>query len=142
MTLGRWLKIRPRDPRARAICDVSNTECMHDDLVPQMAYRGQGLVWTGALVNKRFVDRPNMQEMTPIIPPDPIPVYMARPDTYVEPIKMPGPPDPKTGLDTEIILEPNGVFKPQIPSAPSGPSDEDLGSVYPKDGIYIRGDNF
>lgn len=79
---GKYVRIDPRNPEALAMCDYSNLPCMHKDLVRQMEWRGMGLVWTGALVNKRFADIPNEQGRTPILPPDPIPVANPRPQFF------------------------------------------------------------
>lgn len=77
---GKYTRIRRDNPRAVAICDYSGLLCMHEDLVRQMEYRGNALVWTGFMVNKRFADKPNPQNMTPLLMPDPIPVQFPRPD--------------------------------------------------------------
>lgn len=49
-----------------------------------MEYRGRGLVFTGFLVNPKFADRPNPQNLTPRIKLDPKPVMNARPDSIVD----------------------------------------------------------
>lgn len=80
--LGKYVSVDPDNPRALAICDYSGLPCMYDDLVKQMAWRGESLVWTGLMVNKRFADKPNEQGRSPILPPDPVPVPMARPQFF------------------------------------------------------------
>ncbi len=114
--LGQWTKIRPSNPRAIGVCDYSGMFCAHRDLVKQMEYRGNGLVWTGFWVNKKFADKPNIQMLAPIMMPDPIPVYAPRPDTAVDPTPPP----------------PNGVY-PQNPAPPSG-------EPYPSEGVYQESD--
>lgn len=81
--LGRYIKFNPRKPKAWAVCDYSGMYCMHHDLVKQMQYAGNGLIWTGLLVNKEFADIPNPQMLTPILMPDPIPIEMPRPDNVI-----------------------------------------------------------
>lgn len=76
---GKYVRIDPMNPEALAICDYSKLPCLHKDLVRQMEWRGDGLVWTGLLVNRRFSDIPNEQGRAPILPPDPVPVAQARP---------------------------------------------------------------
>lgn len=76
---GKYTKVNPKRPRAAAMCDYSGLLCMHDELVRQMEYRGTGLVWTGFFVNPRFADKPNPQNLTPLLRPDPIPVPFPRP---------------------------------------------------------------
>jgi hypothetical protein len=80
--IGKYVRIDPKNPEALAICDYSGLPCMHKDLVRQMEWRGNGLVWTGLLVNKRFADIPNEQGRAPLLPPDPIPVTNPRPQFY------------------------------------------------------------
>lgn len=79
---GKYVRIDPKNPEALAICDYSGLPCMHKDLVRQMEWRGDGLVWTGLLVNKRFSDIPNEQGRAPLLPPDPIPVANPRPQFF------------------------------------------------------------
>ncbi|HEY3526886.1 MAG TPA: hypothetical protein VGK47_11855 [Nitrososphaeraceae archaeon] len=79
---GKYVTIDPKNPEALAICDYSGLPCLHKDLVRQMEWRGEGLVWTGLLVNKRFADIPNEQGRSPILPPDPIPVSNPRPQFF------------------------------------------------------------
>jgi hypothetical protein len=84
---GTYVRIDKRRPRASAVCDVSGFRVMHHNLVPEMEYNGAGLYNTGMLVEKRFVTRPNPQNMTPYIGPDMKPVPNPRPD-------FARPPDP------------------------------------------------
>lgn len=76
---GKYTRIDPDNPKAVAQCDLTGLLVMHEDLVPEMAYRGNALVPTGFLVYKDFWDIPNPQAMTPIILPDPIPIQQPRP---------------------------------------------------------------
>lgn len=77
---GKYSKVNPNQPIALARCDISGLLCSHQDLVKQMRYTGRGAAWTGLWVNKRFADKLNPQELTPIIQADPMPVKNARPD--------------------------------------------------------------
>lgn len=76
---GTWVRIKPNNPDAVARCDRSGQLCNYNDLVKQMDYRGEGLIWTGLYVNKYFLDVPNPQSLNPVIMPDPIPVDHPRP---------------------------------------------------------------
>jgi len=75
---GRYVSINPLHPQAVAMCDYSQMIFMRKDLVKQMEYRGNALVWTGFYVGKPFADEPNPQLIPPILPPDPIPVTEPR----------------------------------------------------------------
>ena len=72
-----------KSPRAIARCDYSGLMVRHGNLVKQMQYRGQGLVFTGFLVNPKFADKPNAQELTPRVKLDPVPILFPRPDNLV-----------------------------------------------------------
>jgi hypothetical protein len=77
---GNYSRIDPKKPRALGMCDLSGFLCRHEDLIRQMEYRGNGLVWTGFLVHPDFADQPNPQGLVPILLPDPIPIKNPRPD--------------------------------------------------------------
>lgn len=72
--------VNPRDPVGYGTCDYSGDIVKRTDLVKQMAWRGNKLVWTGFMVSKHRADPPHDQQRTPILPPDPVPVLNARPD--------------------------------------------------------------
>lgn len=76
---NKYLKIRMEDPQAQAVCDFSGVICMHNGLVKQMEYYGNGLRWTGFMVHKNFADKPNPQNLKPLVFKDPIPVKNPRP---------------------------------------------------------------
>jgi hypothetical protein len=76
---GKYLSIDPENPEALGICDYTGFVFPKKDLVRQMEWRGEGLVWTGFYVGRPFVDKPNEQNRTPIFPPDPVPVLDPRP---------------------------------------------------------------
>ena len=71
-------------PRGIARCDYSGLMCRHSDLIRQMEYRGTGLVWTGYMVNPKFSDIPNPQNLVPLIKLDPVPITDARPDNQID----------------------------------------------------------
>lgn len=75
---GKHVTIDENNPEALGICDYSNMVFKRKDLVRQMEYRGQGLVWTGFMVGRPYLDKPNPQLKPPILPPDPIPVIDPR----------------------------------------------------------------
>jgi hypothetical protein len=76
---GKYATFDPQRPKAFGICDRSGSVFPHDQLVKQLEWRGNSLIWTGLLVGKPFVDIPN-QENRPIIPKiDPTTVKNPRP---------------------------------------------------------------
>jgi hypothetical protein len=75
---GKRVSIDPANPEALGICDYTGFVHLRRDLVQQMQYRGNGLVWTGLYVGKDFADVPNEQERPPILPPDPVPIQWPR----------------------------------------------------------------
>jgi hypothetical protein len=76
---GKYQKVDPNHPRAFGVCDISGWLVNHDDLVKQMEYVGNALVWTGLLVHPAFLDKPNPQGLAPLVISDPTPVKNARP---------------------------------------------------------------
>ena len=76
---GKHVSIDEASPEALGICDYTGFLHLRRDLVQQMEYRGNGLVWTGLYVGKDYADVPNEQNRPPILPPDPIPVQNPRP---------------------------------------------------------------
>jgi hypothetical protein len=81
---GKYTKMRMKDPRGIARCDYSGLMVRHSDLVKQMQYRGTGLVWTGLMVAPQFADKPNPQELIPLIRLDPVPLENPRPDSQID----------------------------------------------------------
>lgn len=75
---GKYVTIDPRHPKALGICDLTGFVFRRQDLVKQMEWRGNALVWTGFYVGKPFLDTPNEQNRPPILPPDPVPVVDPR----------------------------------------------------------------
>lgn len=70
---GKYVTIDTENPAGVAICDYSGFVFNHKDLVRQMEWRGEALVWTGFMVGKPFVDQPNPQLRPDILAPDPVP---------------------------------------------------------------------
>lgn len=66
------------NPEALAICDQTGFIFKRKDLVRQMEWRGNRLVWTGFLVGRPYVDQPNEQLRPPPLKPDPVPVKEPR----------------------------------------------------------------
>ena len=60
-------------------CDYSGFPFSRSDLVKQYEWRGNQLVWTGAIVGRPFVDEPNEQNRPPQIKGDPKAVQNPRP---------------------------------------------------------------
>jgi hypothetical protein len=61
------------------VCDFSGFWFSQSDLVKQMEYRGNSLVWTGFMVGRPFVDIPNQQARPPLVKADPKVVMNPRP---------------------------------------------------------------
>lgn len=79
MPKGKHVYINKEHPEALGICDRTGFVHMHKDLVQEMEWRGDRLVWTGFLVGKEYLDTPNQSLRPPILPPDPVPVVRPRP---------------------------------------------------------------
>lgn len=76
---GKHVTIDPSNPKALGICDYTGFVHLRKDLVKQMQWAGDSLVWTGLYVGKDYLDVPSPQLRTPHLPPDPVPVLDARP---------------------------------------------------------------
>ncbi len=62
-----------------AKCDTTGFPVLHTDLVKQMVWAGNDLVWNGYLVHKDFYDIPNPYTQIPPVLGDPTPVINPRP---------------------------------------------------------------
>lgn len=71
---GKRVTINPHNPEALGICDYSDFVFNHKDLVKQMEWRGDALVWTGMMVGRPYVDKPNEQNRPPLVKNDPKPI--------------------------------------------------------------------
>lgn len=74
MPKGKHVTVDADSPMALGICDKTGFVFKRMDLVRQMEWRGNSLIWTGFMVGKPYVDQPNPQLRPPILPPDPVPV--------------------------------------------------------------------
>jgi len=81
---GKYTKMSKNNPRGIARCDYSGFMVMHSSMKDQLQYRGNGLIKTGYMVDPHFLDKPNPQDLTPLIKADPVPLSNARPDNYVD----------------------------------------------------------
>lgn len=81
---GKYTHMSKNNPRGIARCDYSGFMVKHSTMKEQFQYRGQGLVNTGYLVDPKFWDEPNPQDLIPLIKADPVPLSKARPDNYVD----------------------------------------------------------
>lgn len=75
---GKHVRIDIDAPSALGICDKTGFVHNRRDLVRQMEWRGNALVWTGFYVGRQYADAPNEQLKPPILPPDPVPVMEPR----------------------------------------------------------------
>ena len=73
----------PERPRAWGTCDRCGFITNHHKLIWQDQYAGLQLINVGLLVCDPCYDEPQQQLMTIILPPDPDPVFNARPENYV-----------------------------------------------------------
>ena len=78
MAVHRW-RPDPDDPISVGRCDKSNFIVPRDELVRQMEWRGDRLVWTGFMVWSRFADAPNPQLRPPKLGADPVPLQFPGP---------------------------------------------------------------
>ncbi len=76
---GKYWRFDPLNPDAIGQCDLTGLVVKYSDLVKQMEYRGNGLVWTGWWVFKDRADKPNPQNLTPPFKVDPQPLDHPRP---------------------------------------------------------------
>lgn len=73
----------PQSPRAWATCDRCGFITNHYKMRWQTQYAGLQLINIGLLVCSPCWDVPQPQLMTIILPPDPAPIFNARPENYV-----------------------------------------------------------
>jgi hypothetical protein len=96
--LGEYVKKNVIEPVG--VCDYSGFFFSRSDLVKQREWRGNQLVWTGAIVGRPFVDEPNEQNRPPQIKGDPKAVQNPRPFG----IETPQGPE-VSGNTSPLILE-------------------------------------
>lgn len=91
--------VNPQFPDAWARDDITGLPVMHGDLVKQMEYRGNNLVWTGFMVHYKDMDEPNAALVPPKLKPDPVPVENPRI------FQMSELPETPTGLTVSNITQ-------------------------------------
>lgn len=75
--------INQRSPKALAVCDRCGFMYNHRDLSWQFQWRGTTLQNIRILVCQNCMDVPQEQLRVIVLPPDPVPIANARPETYV-----------------------------------------------------------
>jgi hypothetical protein len=75
---GKHVTIDADSPEALGICDYTGFVHNRKDLIKQMEWRGNALVWTGFFVGRDYADVPNEQLRPPLLPPDPVPIRNPR----------------------------------------------------------------
>lgn len=81
---GKYFEVDPENPRAEGICDRCGFRWNLYRLTWQFDYQGTSqLQNTRLLVCENCYDKPQPQLAPYILPPDPPPVYNARPEPYV-----------------------------------------------------------
>jgi|SRR5215831_7567349 len=74
--------VDPDDPRMWATSDRSGFLSNQDDMAWQYQWAGNDLINLRILVHRDELDVPQEQLRTIILPPDPAPVFNARPEPY------------------------------------------------------------
>jgi hypothetical protein len=75
-------RVSARSPQAWGICDRDGQRYLRSELTEQHEWQGRQLVNLGILVCRRCLDVPQPQLYQYAPPPDPVPVYQARPDLF------------------------------------------------------------
>jgi hypothetical protein len=92
--IGKYVSINPDNPSSVGVCDYSGFVFNHEDLVKQMEWKGDKLVWTGLMVGRPYLDKPNEQDRPPLVKDDPRPIKNPRlPTPYTNPDSNPVPPN-------------------------------------------------
>lgn len=109
-------------------CDYSGFPFSRSDLVKQYEWRGNQLVWTGAIVGRPFVDEPNEQNRPPQIKGDPKALLNPRPFG----IETPQGPE-AIGNSSPVILEDiNFTSEQKLPDVRTF-AGEDISSITAKE---------
>lgn len=106
------------------VCDYSGFFFSKSDLVKQYEWRGNQLVWTGAIVGRPFVDEPNQQNRPPQIKGDPKAVQNPRPFGIETPIG----PDANSNT-SPVILENINFTNDDIPPDLPDFAGEDISNI-------------
>ncbi len=116
------------------VCDFSGFWFSHSDLVKQMEYRGNSLVWTGFMVGRPFVDIPNQQARPPLVKADPKVVINPRPMGLELESGLPAP-------DTIVSLKKlNNIVYTDPPSVPENLptlAGRDISKITPDERLAI-----
>jgi hypothetical protein len=76
-------RVNPTAPEAQGVCDRCGLWYSMRDLVPQYQWQGLQLQNIGILVcTATCLDVPQIQLKTIILPPDPMPLQVTRPEAY------------------------------------------------------------
>lgn len=115
-------KVNPRSPDAFGTCDRCGFWYNLKNLRFQYDWRGNTLANLYVRVCPRCYDKPFQHYRPIIVPPDPVPKYMPRPDLYA-PLMPYLLTDPlgRTLLDPkgEAVLAPGEIVIPQLNNAPT-----------------------
>jgi hypothetical protein len=76
------VRVNARNPRAAAICDRCGRPWNHERLSFQFDWRGEQLQNLRILVCPTCYDVPQEQLRARILPPDPVPIFNARPEPF------------------------------------------------------------
>ena len=75
-------RVSPSDPKAFGVCDYCGFLYNLKDLQWQRQWAGTQMINLGSLVCDICLDVPQQQLRSLTLPPDPVPVYNARPEYY------------------------------------------------------------
>jgi hypothetical protein len=106
------------------VCDYSGFFFSRSDLVKQYEWRGNQLVWTGAIVGRPFVDEPNEQNRPPQIKGDPKAVKNPRPFG----IETPQGPDANSNSSPVSLADINFISEEEVPELPDF-AGEDISNI-------------
>lgn len=106
------------------VCDYSGFFFSRSDLVKQYEWRGNQLVWTGAIVGRPFVDEPSEQNRPPQIKGDPKAVQNPRPFG----IETPEGPDANFNSSPVILADISFTTEQQVPELPDF-AGEDVSNI-------------
>ena len=98
-------KVDPTSPRAFGVCDRDGMLHSLDDLVWQEYYRGPDLENVWLRVCKRCLDKPNVNVVPKILPPDPLPREQPRPENFTQEFQ---------GISAAAAGKPPAKFIPEI----------------------------
>lgn len=115
-------------------CDYSGFPFSRSDLVKQYEWRGNQLVWTGAIVGRPFVDEPNEQNRPPQIKGDPKVVQNPRPFG----IETPQGPE-AIGNSFPVILEDINFTSDDVPPVLPDFAGQDVSKITTEERLKLLG---